>query len=212
MSPAPVHPPSVMDPEGAAVARAYARALLGLLGEEERASEVAGQLARLAQMLDEIEGFEEFLQRMPLTLHQRGELVDRAFADRVDPLVEGLLGVMARNNRLGLLRGVAGQFAGELNRRRGTVEATVVTAVPLDDAGRRDVVETLVGAVGAKVVLTEKVDPRLLGGLVVQIGDDRYDASVARELERMRLRFSERLARTRPVRSSESPDMEEGNG
>jgi F-type H+-transporting ATPase subunit delta len=91
-----------------------------------------------------------------------------------------------------MLGSVIRQARATLDRRQNRKPVTVRSAVPLDEGQVAAVVEKLSKMVHATPVITLEVDPSLIGGLVVQVGDDVYDASVRTRLERLRGRLIER--------------------
>lgn len=102
------------------------------------------------------------------------------------PHVLNLLRTLASRDRLSLLRPIVREFR-ELDRRaRGVLEAHVTVARPLSDQERADVARRLEEATGKRVDLEAEVNPAILGGIVVRIGDRLIDASVAGRLERLR--------------------------
>lgn len=151
-----------------------ARALLNLLPSDRLADDVAGEIERLLDLLGRVEGFEELLASSALDDRERREL-----DGRVRRSVQ-LLGALA----LAIRDGARG--------RAGGVEVAVTSAIVLDDRQRRQIADTLGEILGREVVLVEKVDPRVLGGLVVRVGDKVFDASVAAELGRMKKSLAER--------------------
>ena len=90
--------------------------------------------------------------------------------------------MVRRKGRLGLLRAIARAYREAWMRRRNKVEVDVVTAVPLGEEQRRAIAAAASRRAGREAVLRERVDPDLLGGLVVRIGDEKFDGSVARKL------------------------------
>lgn len=107
-------------------------------------------------------------------------------AERVGRQVARLVELLVERRRVGLLPRVAEAYRRLLYARWGIVEAEVVSAVPLTEAERDALRERLEQLAGRRVELRERVDPGLLGGLVVRIGDRLYDASVRGRLERLR--------------------------
>jgi F-type H+-transporting ATPase subunit delta len=180
---------TVMDPTSVSVATVYADALLGQLPSDSEAEEVAGQLDALIDLLDEIDGFEALLTSALIGGAERCDLVRRIFHDRVSEVVEALLVVMADAGRLGLLRTLRRVFHSKLHVRQGKLEVTVISAVTLSDQQRRHVQQALTEALNAECVLTCRVNPDLLGGVVVQVGDHVYDASIRAELRSVQARL-----------------------
>lgn len=176
---------SVLDATSYALAGAYAEGLLGAVGEDVAAEQVAAELASLVTLLDEVPGLEDLLAGAALSRRDRCAVIERVFAGRTSEPVVGLLAVLARNGRGALLRAVARRFRQILNARQGKVEVLVTTAVALDDAQRQAVRRAVRDALQAEPVLNTKVDPALLGGVVVRVGDRVYDGSIVAELNRL---------------------------
>ena len=91
-----------------------------------------------------------------------------------------------------MLTSVIRQARATLDRRQNRKPVTVRSAVPLDKDQQAAVLARLASMVNATPVITLEVDPSLIGGLVIQVGDDVYDASVRTRLERIRGRLIER--------------------
>lgn len=114
------------------------------------------------------------------------ETVRRQVAELVVRQVRRLVALLVERRRVSLLTRVAEAYRSLLYARRELVEAEVVTAAPLTEAERAALRERLGRLTGRRVELSERVDPSLLGGLMVRIGDRLYDASVRGRLERLR--------------------------
>ena len=82
------------------------------------------------------------------------------------------------------------RFAELLRRERGIVLAEVRTALPLGDGQRAEIAARLRALTGSEIEMDETVDPDLIGGMAVRIGDQLYDASVRSRLERLRARLT----------------------
>ncbi len=180
---------TVMDPGSVSAATVYVDALLGQLPSDIEAEEVGGELDALIGLLDEIDGFEALLTGALIGSAERCDIVRRIFHDRVSEIVEALLVVMADAGRLGLLRTLRRVFHSKLHVRQGKLEVTVISAVTLSEPQRQHVQQALAESLNAKPVLTWRVDPDLLGGVVVQVGDHVYDASIRGELRSVQARL-----------------------
>ena len=180
---------SVMDPVSESLAGAYAEALLGHVPGEVEAAEALEELDALVGLLDEIDGFEGLLTAAVLNHAERCDLVRRIVHGRVSEPVEAVLNVMARAGRLGLLRTFRRVFRSALYRRQGKQELTVTTAVPLDDDQCRRSERQLGEALRCEPVVTFEVDPGLIGGMALRVGDRVYDASVRADLDALARRL-----------------------
>jgi F-type H+-transporting ATPase subunit delta len=100
--------------------------------------------------------------------------------------VRNLLGLMLRRGRIHELPRLAAEFRRLDNARQGITEATAISAAPLTQDEVRAVTQRLEQLTGGRVELAVQVDPSLLGGLVVRVGDRMIDGSVRGRLERLR--------------------------
>jgi F-type H+-transporting ATPase subunit delta len=188
---------TVLDPTAMTLAGVYAEALLGLAPSDDEAEEIAAELRGIAALLDEVEGFHDLLTTSMLSKDERQRLVGRLFTGRCDERIEWLLGVMARNDRLALVRAAARSLREHLDAREGKVEVAVATATELDESVRSALATALGEVLGAKALLTTRVKADLLGGAVVRIGDRVFDASIAAELKRLRAALLEKRTAAR---------------
>jgi F-type H+-transporting ATPase subunit delta len=108
----------------------------------------------------------------------------------VAPPAVNLLLLMVRRGRPGVVEPMITRFSELLRRERGVTLAQVRTALPLDDGQRAEVAARLRALTGSQVEMDETVDPDLIGGIAVRIGDQLYDASVRSRLERLRARLT----------------------
>ncbi|MFQ3622427.1 MAG: ATP synthase F1 subunit delta [Acetobacteraceae bacterium] len=99
--------------------------------------------------------------------------------------VRNFIGVVVRNRRAALLSRIIAAFRALDAERRGEEQAEIVSAVALDDTQRAQIVAALNRAGHARVRLVERVDPSILGGLVVKIGSRLYDSSIRSRLQRL---------------------------
>jgi F-type H+-transporting ATPase subunit delta len=93
--------------------------------------------------------------------------------------------VLAQNERLGVLAEIAAQFEALRNTFEGIVDARITSAFPLSEAQTGEIIETLRGKYGAQVKATVNVDPELIGGVSIQVGDEVMDASVRGKLAQL---------------------------
>jgi F-type H+-transporting ATPase subunit delta len=98
--------------------------------------------------------------------------------------------LMVRRGRPGAIDRMIERFTELLRRHRGVALAEVRTALPLDDRQRAEIVSRLRALTGSQVEVDERVDPDLIGGIAVRIGDQLYDATVRSRLERLRARLT----------------------
>ena len=136
-------------------------------------------------------------QLMIVLLHPRiaqakkEEVLTRIFGEQVKEDVLHLLLLMAQKDRTSQIPFIASEFDRLLQLHRKEAIGEVVSAVPLSDAQNKQLAEQLLRVTGFKVRLQHKVDPALLGGLVVRVGDHMIDSSVATQLNLLKERFKQ---------------------
>lgn len=177
-----------------AVARVYAESLLDLAERAGEAERVGEEIAGLAQATERDPHFATFTVSPTIDLEERSASLERMFRGRLADLLVNALEVMNRKGRLALLPQVARLYEQLYNVRHGRVEVVVTSAVALGDEQRQRLVAALARYTGRTPILVERVDPELLGGLVVRIGDRKIDDSVRRDIEELREALEQRAA------------------
>lgn len=174
-----------------ALARRYAKALFDVAGAQGAApAALERELAELVGLIEGSDGLRRALLGPTLRAAARRRLVDAlAEAGQASPLLRRLLVLMAERDRLALLPALAEEFAEVRNARDGRVSAEAVTAVPLAAPQRATLASALGEAVGKQVQLKARVEPALLGGVLVKLGGRSYDGSVRGRLAALRARL-----------------------
>jgi len=170
------------------LAERYAAALFELADERRALDGVAGDLGELRAMLHDSGDLVRLIRSPVLSRDEQGRAV-AALAEHagLSVLTRDFLGVVAKNRRLFAVPEMIDAFLKKLAERRGEVTAEVTVAQPLDEARQNALMEQLRRAVGARVAVDIRVDPRLLGGMIVKVGSRMVDASLSSRLQRLRL-------------------------
>jgi len=167
------------------VDRVYARALFGAALDENRLQPVREQLAQVVAAEAEVPELRELLRNPQLDARARAAALEDVLAGG-DELLRNFLLVLADKGRTGQLEEIAGEFERLVAEHEGIVHAELTTAVELSDDEARELLGRIEQASGRKVEATRSVDPGLIGGIVVQVGSHRLDASVRGRLDRLR--------------------------
>ena len=120
---------------------------------------------------------------------ERRKAVEQMLNGRVSAQALNLALLLAQRGRFSILPDVSAEYDALVRKSRGIVAATVTTPEPLTKEELAQVTARVEQLAGAKVELTTTTDPKLLGGLTIQIGDKLIDASVQGRLERLRGRL-----------------------
>lgn len=170
------------------VATRYALALFELADEKRKLDEVARDLRALDTIIDDSADLQRLLRNPVVSRADSGRAM-AAILDRsdADPLTRNFIGLVAANRRLFALPAMTAAFLANLARRRGEVSAEVTSARELTETQAKSLEEALRSAVGGKVALSLKVNPGLVGGLVVRVGSRMIDSSLKSQLARLKL-------------------------
>ncbi|PYH90782.1 OSCP-domain-containing protein [Aspergillus ellipticus CBS 707.79] len=177
----------------------YATALYTASAKSANLDQVAKGLTSLGQTLKADRKLISILSAPTLTVSDKQQIVQElqkiAGADKGD-ILKNFLGTLAENNRLGLLEGVCEKFATLMGAHRGEIELNITSAQELDTK----TINRLEKAVskseysqGKKLKVVTKVDPELVGGLVVEIGDRTIDLSVSSKIAKLNKALTDAL-------------------
>ena len=172
----------------AGLALRYAVALFELAEERHALDEAAGNLRELRAMLAASPDLMR-LSRSPVLARAEQERAVTTLAETAGfiPLVRDFLGLVARNRRLFAVPAMIEAYLRRLAERRGEVTAEVTAAQPLSDGQLARLVEELRKSAGRRVTVETRVDPQLLGGMIVKLGSRMVDGSLRSKLLRLQL-------------------------
>ena len=166
-------------------ARRYAEAAFQLAARDDTYDAWVTDLAIVNQLVGD-ERVARIVSNPSVPRADREATLDRLFAKRVSPLVLNLVRLLDQRGRLTLLPAIAAELTRLLDAMRGVVAATVTSAAPLEKDEVAEIAARLESMTGQTVKLATAVDPSLIGGLTVRVGDRMIDASVRGRLERLR--------------------------
>jgi len=169
----------------AGVAKRYAQAALAVAKEHGQLTHWEQRLRDLIQVAEDAD-LEEFVENPAIPLEAKVQVIERLFPDEDDRYLRNLLILLLERGRWHQLRDVVEAFQQLLREERGVLDVELVTAVPLEEAEIERVRQQLETRLGRPVQLRTTVDPELLGGAVLRIGDEVFDASVRTQLTGLR--------------------------
>jgi F-type H+-transporting ATPase subunit delta len=166
----------------------YATALFQLAEADASLDEVADDLNSLGNMIEDSDDLRRLIRSPALSRHAQGNAM-AAVAERAGlcDLVRRFVGVLAHNRRLFAVPDTIAAYQALWAAHRGEETAEVISASQLSDKQMSALTESLKKAMGVDVAVNARVDPGLLGGLVVQVGSRMVDSSLATKLQSMRL-------------------------
>ena len=163
----------------------YARALFEAAREHDRLEAVGSDLAALAEALERTPELRAFLANPQLDPGSKAAVLEQV-SEGADELVRNFLLLAAEKGRAGELGEIASEFQALVDEAEGRLAVDLTTAYELSPEEAAGIVRRIEQASGRRVEATTAVDPDLIGGLILQAGSLRVDASVRGRLNRLR--------------------------
>ncbi len=167
----------------------YGDAFFSLCREQNHAGlkDVLGELTELEKIFSENPGFTKLMSTPTVSLDEKLSLLGEIIkAGNLSELCGNLLCVLCEKHRMNCFSGIVKYFRELYNDEFKIAEITVTTSDPLSDATRQKIAEKMSKVIGKTVSITEKVDKKLIGGIVIDYGSRRYDGSVRSRLDALK--------------------------
>ncbi len=172
---------------GVMLADRYAQALHLALGDGPQLETASRALNEISGHYEDIPNIRHVLDNSALDVDGRRKILDVLLSDNGAPeAVKQLLYLLLQHNRMSLLGSVASRFESHIDEWFNRIEVTVVTAVPLTSDIERRLIASLESFTSKSVRMKKKVDPNIVGGLIVYIFDVLFDFSLRTRLDRMK--------------------------
>lgn len=166
----------------------YATALFELAEEQDTLDQVADDVRTLAMLIDGNDELTRMVRSPVISRSAQGAAMDAILTRAgASDLTRKFVGLTSSNRRLFALMDIINGYLMILAGRRGELTADITSAQPLNDKQTQDLLDVLKRTVGGNVSLSTKVDPDLLGGLIVKIGSRMVDSSLNTKLQQLRL-------------------------
>ncbi|MBD2868342.1 F0F1 ATP synthase subunit delta [Paenibacillus arenilitoris] len=171
------------------VAKRYAKALFELASQQQIVSEVEAQLKLIVDSLEQDADIQKFLSLPSIDAEKKIALLKSAFGDRVSALVLNTVKLLISRRRQDVIAEVYEAFVKIAGESLGQAHATVYAAKALTAEELAGVTEQFGQITGKTIIAEQVVEPSLLGGIQVRIGDRLYDGSLSGKLERLQKSF-----------------------
>lgn len=175
------------------VATRYAKALLDLAREENSIDAVYEDMRYVVELIKEHAELRAVLENPIIKQDKKQQIVEAVFGKAVQDNVRRFFNIMIKKGRAGLLYGLGREFIVLYYKEKNIQKASVTSAASLSAAHSNTLKQLLEQETGSTIILDELVEPDLIGGMVVRVGDRQIDASVAGKLERLEKHFKEEL-------------------
>lgn len=173
---------------GTRAAIRYAKAILSVAQDNNNTAKLQDEMNHLANTISSNTELDAVLKSPVVKLSDKIAILNQVFSNSRDQ-IKALFSTLAQNKRIDLLKQIAVQYnhlCDELNNKE---QATVTTAVPMTEALEKKVMAKLKTLSNKKVTLIKIVDETILGGFILRVGDQQYNASVSNQLNELKNRF-----------------------
>jgi F-type H+-transporting ATPase subunit delta len=167
------------------IARVYARSLFEVAQEQEKLDEVRDQIGEFADALSESRELQTFFFSPYFSTEEKKEGLGKALEGAED-IVGNFLAVLIENHRMPALFRIRREIDAMWQDVNQLLPVQITSAIELDEAVTKQIGDEIGRQTGRKVELTSTVDPDVLGGIVVRVGNSILDASIRTRLERLR--------------------------
>lgn len=177
---------------GVRLARIYAEALMANAAKENAVDSVGAELDDFVKNVATNPSVGRFIVSPVVSWRAKEPVLAEALKGRTSKLLANFIGVLNKNGRLDLISDIHAAYQSLQDDSMGRVRVNVKTAVPLGEQQQQALASTLATALKKQPVLNLQVDPDLLGGVVVQVGDRVIDTSVRTRIQTLRAQLMER--------------------
>jgi F-type H+-transporting ATPase subunit delta len=175
--------------KGARPALRYARAILNLAKETQLEGEVNNDMLLIYETIDNSDDLQTMLKSPVIKASNKKKVLDAIFAGKVNAISLGLFNLLEENKRMVMLEVIAQQYTIIYDYLKSKDTAKVTTAIPLTKDLEEKILQKVVELTGNKTNIENIIDPAILGGFVLRVGDMQYDASISHNLRELRKEF-----------------------
>ena len=167
----------------------YAKALLNLAKDSKEETAVNDDMLFITTTISENEEFEVMLNSPIVKSSDKINVLNALFKEKVNTITLGLFHLLKDNKRIAMLASIAKQYAIIYDFEKHLQVAKVTTAIPLTSEIEKQILAKIVTLTGEKASLENEVNPAILGGFILRVGDVQYDASISNYLNKLKKEF-----------------------
>lgn len=169
----------------------YAKSLVDLSMEQNALEDLKNDMVLFRNVVDENPQLEAILQNPIVPLDKKRGILSGTFDSHVHEITKSFFKLIVNKGRSSILFEVSKQFVKQYNALKGIMTASVQTATALTDENKKTIIETVKRELGAnEVIIEEKINPSLIGGFIIKVGDKQFDASISGSLNKLKKQFA----------------------
>ncbi len=174
---------------GSRAAVRYAKAILSFALEQNKEVEVNNDLLFIAKTIEESEELQLLLNNPILKSELKKAALKEIFGSKTSSLTVGLIDLLIDNKRLPILSEVANKYTVLFDELKGIEVAKITTAVSLTEALNKQILKKVKEITGKEATIENIINPDIIGGFILRIGDVQYDASISNKLQVLKRQF-----------------------
>jgi F-type H+-transporting ATPase subunit delta len=172
------------------IASRYAKSLIDLAKEKGLLDTVKGDIELFLNALKSSKDLSALFKSPIVNQAKKKSVINSLFSSRVHPVTMSIFNITIDKGRDNILDAVALEFIKQYNKLNGIEVATIITAAPISKEAEAGFEKVIGSLTSSKILLQTKVDPKLIGGFVVKVGDRQIDESVSSKLNKLKMEFS----------------------
>ena len=172
------------------VAGKYAHALFSAAKRKNQSDTISADLGTISRLLTEFPHLKTLLESPQILEKEKRELIFNTFRDRISEVLLSFLLLVLSKHRIAYLLPMADEFGRLVKEDQGIVTARLITARQLESALMKDIVNELENTTRKKIEINTEIDPNLIGGIVIVLGDRIIDRSIRHQLNQLKEQMS----------------------
>ena len=169
----------------------YAKAFFQTAKEKKLMAELKSDMENILEICNNSPEFIGLLSSPVVKTKQKSDLINRIFKSQVNDLTLNFLNLITENKREAEIPGICRNFLDLTRKDQNIKTATLITADEVNNNTVEKIRQIIEKETGAGIELTTRVNPELIGGMILRVDDKQYDASVATQLKKIRQQLLE---------------------
>ena len=176
---------------GSRAATRYAKAILGYAQEQGSLEAVHSDMLEISKVVESNDELRQLIESPVIKSELKSKVLKEVFGGCSDS-TEKLFALLLENNRIEIIGMVADKFIARYDELKGKENAVVTTAVALTKELEAKILEKVTSLTGKEITLVKIVDESIIGGFILRVGDQQFDASIANKLNNLKRDFVKR--------------------
>lgn len=171
--------------------RRYAKSLLDLSIERDSLEQVKADMGYVLEVIESSRDLRVLLKSPVVNGDKKKAILEEIFGKGISELTYAFIKIILSKGRESELQGIAQGFQNLYRIHKGIEEAVITTAHTLTEAQREDIRTKLKALTGHSIDIKEQIDPSIIGGVRIRVGDRQYNGSIAYQLEQLKRQFQQ---------------------